>query len=365
MKKIIILIVAVLVVVGVVVSKRSGSERGETIKIGGAFALTGDASSWGEAEKNGVTLALQDINNKGGIDGRKVELIIEDTKSSSKDSISAVQKLISVDNVKYIIGTTWLDSYPGAQGLVKNKDVILITPSASINAVQGNDPISNVFAVWYRVDAITEGLVKTMKERGINKVSLVFQNDAYYTEFIDYLKKSALKYGIEVVSENLLNPGQSDFKTIFTKIKSEKVESVVFGMYDDEMTFGFLKDHKIIAPDVRLYSNEQVRQYVSNDNYKNYINGIVFVENTKPSSDFINKYKGVYSKDPELSAGTTYDTFNILVQAIRNSDDVVGYIKKKTFDTVSFGKITFDQIGGVVTENKQYDVKEVVDGQIK
>ena len=168
-------LIVIVLVVWLYKAKNPAVTSNSTIKIGAALALTGDASTWGEAEMNGINLAVNQINAAGGVNGKKIEIVTEDSKSTSKDSISAVQKLTSFDGLKYIIGPTWLDSYPGAQGVVKGKDILLISPSASITAVQQGGVTPNVFSVWYRVDALTDGLAKTMKDKGETKVALVFQ----------------------------------------------------------------------------------------------------------------------------------------------------------------------------------------------
>jgi len=368
-KKIWIAIAIVIVVIlgiGVVKSKTPKITDNVPIKIGAALALTGDASTWGEAEKNGINLAVNEINSNGGVNGKRIEVVFEDTKSSSKDSISAVQKLVSFDGLSYIIGPTWLDSYPGAQGVVKDKNVLMISPSASITAVQQGTPTKNVFSVWYRVDSLTDGLVKAIKQQGKAKVALVFQNDPYYTEFIDFFKKAAQAEGIQIISTDLINPGTSDFKTTFVKIKAGGGDGVVFGMYDEKMVAGFLRDHKQIIPGISTYSNDVVRQFVeSNNDYKQYLEGITFVENSPSSQSFVDKYKKAYSTGPVLSASTAYDTIMIMADVLKKGQqNPLEYIGSYSFDTVSFGNVKFDSIGGVVTQNKQYQVGQVKNGVI-
>lgn len=368
-KKIWIAVVVIIVIILGVWAFRQKTPKitdANPIKVGAALALTGDASTWGEAERNGINLALSEINANGGINGKKMEVVFEDTKSSSKDSISAVQKLVSFDGLSYIIGPTWLDSYPGAQGVVKDKNVLMISPSASITAVQQGIPVKNVFSVWYRVDSLTDGLAKAIKQQGKTKVALIFQNDPYYTEFIDFFKKAALSEGIQIISTDLINPGTSDFRTTFTKIKANGGDSVVFGMYDEKMVAGFLKDHKQIIPNISTYSNDIVRQFVeSNNDYKQYLEGITFVENSPSSKTFVDKYKKAYSIAPVLSASTAYDTVMIMADVIKNGQqDPTGYMNSHSFNTVSFGSVKFDSIGGVITQSKQYQVDQVKNGVI-
>ena len=361
-----ILIVIAIVIILIVWHGAQKKDQKSFVRIGAAVALTGDTSAWGEVEKNGIDLAASEINAAGGINGKQVQVIYEDTKSSSDGSLSAVQKLISVDDVSDIIGPTWLDSYPGAQGAVKNKNIVMITPSASITAVQQGQPIPNIFSTWYRTSALAKGLADTVRADGKKNVALVFQNDAYYQEFIDSFKAEAKIEGVNIASVDLINPGQTDFKTVFAKLKSEQVDGIVFGMYDEAMTDNFLRNHFQIADTIPLYSNDAVRGLMSNDQYKKFLEGTTFVENFSPSNVFIQKYTAAYGTAPVLSASTAYDAMNILAQTIQSkTSDQVAYIKSHTFDTVSFGAATFDSIGGINTSNSQYQIRKIVSGEIK
>ena len=358
-----VVIVALVVVFGVKnLHKQTASG---TVTVGAALALTGDAAAWGEAEKNGINLALQEINTEA-VTNRKLEVNFEDSKSTSDGGLAAVQKLISVNNAKYIIGPTWLDSYPGAQGVVKGKSVVLITPSASITAVQQGTPITNVFSTWYRTDALVTGLVQSLKTQNKIKVAVVFQNDAYFQEFKDSFLKQAKDQGITIASEDLINPGQYDFKTLFTKIKSENVDAIVYAMYDEQMVDTFLKNHHQIISSAPLYTQDSVLGYYTNPQYKSLLEGATFVENAEMPANFIAKYKVAYGVDPTLSASTAYDAMNIIAQTIeKGGSDPVKYLKSASFQTVSFGNTKFDSIGGIETRNKQYQVRQVINGQIQ
>ena len=109
MKKIIIgIVVIILIVVGISYFGKNSSQptSQEPIKIGFIGSLSGDAASYGETEKNTTELALEEINSKGGINGRVVNIVYEDGKCNGKDATNAVQKLINIDKVKIIFGGT-------------------------------------------------------------------------------------------------------------------------------------------------------------------------------------------------------------------------------------------------------------------
>ncbi len=362
--KIILVIIGVIIVGLLIISntaKKSSSISEQSVKIGTALAMTGDAGAWGEMEKKGIELKLEELKAKG----TNIEIVYEDTKSTSEGTISAVQKLIFVDGVKYIIGPTWLDSYPGIQGIIKDKDVLIITPSASATAIQQPEVFNNLFSVWYRTDALTNGLAEYASAHGSKKIAIVFQNDAYYADFINYFKKDAEKVGIEIVSTDLLNPGQADTKTLLTKLKAQNIDAILFGAYDEKLLSNFLRDQKNILPNIALYSNDAIRGYIQDPNYTKLLEGAMFVENSNSSSTFSKKFNQKYSEKPNLSASSAYDTLGIFAELIakeKTVSEMITMLKTKSFETESFGSITFDSFNGIVSKNKQYQVQKITNG---
>ena len=100
-------------------------------KIGVMLPLTGDAAAVGLPEQRGVKIAIDEMNAKGGINGRKLEAIYEDSKCNPKDGNAAAQKLVNIDKVKVIIGGTCSGETLGASPITEANKVILISPSAT------------------------------------------------------------------------------------------------------------------------------------------------------------------------------------------------------------------------------------------
>ena len=98
--------------------------------------MTGAAAAFGTAELNGVRLALEEINARGGVNNIPIQLVVENTASSNLQTVNAITKLLAIDKVKYIIGPTWLDSFAGALPVVKSHGAILITPSAAVSVLK-------------------------------------------------------------------------------------------------------------------------------------------------------------------------------------------------------------------------------------
>ena len=368
-KNIIIGIVVLAVVVLIVIfAKTPNKSSAETIKIGGVYALTGDSASFGEMEQKGTLLAIKQINAVGGINGKKLELDSEDMKSTSEGSVDAVSKEVNVDGVRYMVGPTWMDSYPGAQGVIKNKNVLLVLPSSSVTAV--NTPVNNpnVVSLWYRVDQMSEKLVDAIVADGGKKVAIIQQNDPYYLDFANNFKKYAAQKGLDIVADEAINPGTFDFKTTILKYKTEKVDGIVFAMYDKKMLDNFLKNRATIAPDMKIYSNSDAADYLNNPDYKNLLEGMTVVVPKPSDQTFLNAFKKEYGTDVPNSYGAinAYDAVYIIADTIKHGDsNPSAYVKSHQFVTKTYGPMTFDEIGGVVTSRDYSEIKRVVGGVLK
>jgi ABC-type branched-subunit amino acid transport system substrate-binding protein len=354
---IIAIVIAIVIIIGIIISNKPQTESGEIV-IGGAFALTGDIAGFGEMEKSGAEIAVEEINAKGGVLGKKLVLQIEDTNSTAKDTINAVSRLINLSKVSYIVGPTFLDSLPGAQGVLKGKDVMVVDTTASADVINTpNNP--NLVSLWYRTDHMSKQLVEAMVKNNTKRIGIVQQNDPYYKEFSDNVKKYAQENNIEVVAEDLYNPGTIDFKTILVKHKSNSIDGIVFAMYDKPMLTAFLKQKYAIAPHITLYSNSDAQDYTVNPEYSEYLEGMILVIPYAAESEFMQKFNSKYNKVPYSNAVIAYDAVYVIAQMIEaDPKDKVAYVKDATFETATYGDTRFDEIGRVVTK-KQYSSAQI------
>ncbi len=360
-KKFIWIIVGIVVVLVFVFGfYRQQSVNKDSIKIGMALALTGDAAPWGEVSRNAAQLAVDEINKNGGINGKRIEIVIEDSKSSSKDSTLAVSKLVNVDKVKAVM-ITWLDSYPGAESVIP-KNMLLISQDAAIESV--NVPVNhpNVFSLWYRTSAKAEVTLSEMTRTGIKTLYVVTQNDPYYRKLVEFLKNEALEQGISIIAEESLSP-KSDVRTVVAKIGAAKPDAVFFGSYDDQISVSFIKSfHEIIGGKTPLYGDEFIEQDFTSKNFSTtWLEGMKYYVPAEPNTQFGEKYKARFGIEPKFSAGTTYDTVMVMAKFLTDApSDLTKYMRDTEFDTVTYGKIAFDEIGGVVADKTAITMKQIV-----
>ncbi len=365
----IVLAIIVVIAVGAFVklkSSKNSSVGAEPIKIGGVFALTGDAAAWGEADRNGAQLAVEDINSRGGINGHPVQLIVEDMQSSSKGSISAVSKLINIDKVSAIVGPSWMDVYQGVGDLVKNNNIVLMSPDAGIEAINGDVVHRNLFSTWYRSDVKAKLIVDYMAKQGIKKLAQLYQNDPYYTDFAARIKKYADQDGIQIVTTELINSGATDVRTPALKIKASGADAVIFGLYDEKSTFNFLRIKKDSFPNMPLFGDELAQDHYSKPEYIDLYENIVYFSAAQPDKNFSDTYTAKFKTTALFGAAPSYDATMILSKAIEDKGvgaDYNTYLRSTTFKSVTYGSVTFDEIGGVKTKNNQFDLWKVVNNK--
>lgn len=360
-RKGIVLIALLLIIGGMIAYQFFPKSEDETLKIGAALGLTGDAAVWGEASRNGAELAVNEINRNGGVNGRKIELIVEDTKSTSKDTLSAVSKLKTIDKVDSFL-VTWLDVYQGSESLLPDGK-IMISPDAGVEAVNGAKTHSRVFSTWYRTGPKSELAVKHMSEQGIKKLYVIVQNDSYYATAAQFIEDASHKYEVEIVGKEMLNPG-TDIKTVLVKIKSAKPDAVFFAFYDEEMNFEFLKRRETyLGSKVTIYGDEFVQQNYQREDMKGLFENIFFHAPQRQERTFVDAYKAAYGKDPIFGASTSYDAVYMMAELFRDRpENIDSYMRSTTFNTVTYGEVTFDAIGGISTPSNTFTIQQIKNG---
>lgn len=206
--------------------------KSDTIRIGLAAPISGTQAQYGQAFKNGAELAAAQINDAGGIDGKKVEIVVQDDKGDSNEAVNVANKFVSDKSILAVVGH-FNSSATLATAPVYNKNKIVeISPSSSAPGV------TNAGEYTFRVittDAFqADYLASWSKELGYSKVALIYEQSDFGLGLLDVYQKSAPANNIEVVAAEAYNPGEKDFSTILTKIKDKQPEAIFIGGFYNE-----------------------------------------------------------------------------------------------------------------------------------
>ncbi|RMG40563.1 MAG: ABC transporter substrate-binding protein [Candidatus Dadabacteria bacterium] len=334
------------------------------VTIGLPLALSGMAAEWGSAELNAMRLALEECRQKLNEKCPAVKLAVEDTKSTSIGTVTAFHKLIDIDKAQILIGATWLDSYQGALPIATRKGVPVITTSASISALnkKGDNPL--IFSTYQRADYQIEYLVKHLKRSGLKNLLMIFGEDPWWVAIEGYTIAAARSNSINITKVIHTAPAQDSFRSEILKIKQARPDAVIFGFNNDAETVNFLKQWKELRAHSKLYTTEYISGFYAKKDFRSLVIGVRYVAPVAADPLFHKKYMARYKKAPVFSAANAYDAMNITLSALQNgaieAKKIGKFLKHSSFNTVSFGKVTFDKIGGVL--GGRYKMMEIKEG---
>src|SRR3989344_534337 len=227
-------------------SQKSSSQQvsGDPIKIGQMSALTGVGSDIGEEERNGALLAAEEINARGGIQGRPIEILSTDAPAFDlKQVVSAGEKLISVDKVLAIVGPQW-DGAAEVMAITSAKrKTPVISPNASTDIeAKVNSPY--FFTTWPDNEIGVRELLKFAAARGWRKIAIIEPaNFSFWLYTANLFEKNAPEFGVQIVSKEMgTDYAVVDYRTLIAKAKTKSPDAL-FGSYAD-LECVFLKQSK-------------------------------------------------------------------------------------------------------------------------
>ncbi len=222
-------------------SPRAASAE-ETIKIGFPMPLSGPTAVYGVPITKGAEMAIADINAKGGVLGRKLELLSRDSKANADEAVRLAREMIIKNNVEFLSGTLTSAEAPAVSTIAKENKVVFVAPTAKtmlLTAPQNLHPYVFRVASNTLIEGRT-GAALMAKWQDVKKVATIAPDYAYGRDavaaFVEYMKK--LRPDIEIVDQEWPRLGEPDFTAFITAQMGKKPDAVfcdVFG--GDFVTF--------------------------------------------------------------------------------------------------------------------------------
>lgn len=376
-KKALIICLILIAAIGVAVYGRTQGGDSQLvdvpIKIGGVFALTGLGSWQGEQEFKASKLALEEINAKGGIDGRMLELIAEDVSLDKlKVAPAAASKLIGVDKVTAMVGTTWDEP---AQVIVPIVDAakIPMVGHDQTRSIEKAQSYGYFFNTRHQDEIAIDTLLAHAQSKGIRKVAMLRPLAAGFYQFVaDHIHKSAANYGITIIDDvNMNNSATTDFRTFITKIKASKPDAV-FMVVNGFTECNFLRQASELKLGVPVLSVDSAQDYKSLSDCAKVMENITFVYPKKSAgyAAFAQRFESRYGVPPQTpSAVTAYDSMMMLAEGLKKTDGKGGEALREAIKSLSGYKgaaherIVFDSLGYVETAPDAFEIKTVREGK--
>ena len=208
----------------------AGAAEAQTIRIGFASAMSGPAAITGEGVRWGATLAVDEINAKGGIMGHKIEAFFADNKATPGEAVSAVRKLADVDKVDVIIGQTHSGACLGAMPVVKEIGVPMVIEACShpqIRALSGKGGNEWTFRVALDDEIMAYTFARYMAKQGVKTSSILAMNNDFGRGAATAYDAAFKKAGIKLLSTEFFDPGQADYRPVLTRLKRAGAETIL------------------------------------------------------------------------------------------------------------------------------------------
>ena len=328
-------------------------KKEDVIRIGLAGPMTGDQAKMGMDFKNGTTLAVEEWNSKGGVLGKKIELIVSDDQHDPKQAVSVANKMVN-EGVAGIIGHFNSSCSIPASDVYNRAGIPMITPG-STNPQLTEKGYRNVFRVCGRDDQQGKAGADFVSQNfKLQRVAVLHDKTTYGQGLADEFKRS-LGDRVEVVYYGGIIQGDKDFKMILTTVKNKNPELIFFGGIYPEAGL-LVKQAKELGLDTKFMSGDGTidAKFIEIAGPQA-AEGVFLTFSPDPNNipsakGFIEQYRAKFGEIGPYSI-YAYDAANILLTAIKEAQSTEGKLITDKLHSLEFdvalGKITFDAKGDV------------------
>lgn len=343
--------------------KKGNTQKGETIKIGLNMELSGVAAGYGQQQKQGAEFAIQEINQKGGIKGKKVQLIIKDNKSDTAESATITSNLAS-KGVLAIVGPATTGNTKAAIPNLLHSQIPAITPSATDDTVTfyNGKKQDYIFRSCFQNRLQGTVLAKfASTQLHAKKVVLIGDNsNEYAVGLADAFKKT---YKGQIVAEENFVTGDKDFQAILTKVKHKTFDTLYIPGYYNEASLIIkqareLGIHQAILGADGFSDPALVRiagtKNMSNVYYSNHYSTKTNV-NTRAQA-FLTAFEKKYHHAPGTFQALSYDAVYMLKEAMEKTNNLNSIEIKNQLSQLK----NFEGVTGYMTMDKKHNPRKDV-----
>ena len=328
-----------------------GKKETNEIVIGGIFPLSGGVAVYGVECKNGIDLAIEEINAAGGVNGKNIVLISEDDEGNPDKTVNAYQKLTSKDGVKLIIGSLTSGCTQAITNRAQAQKVVQIAPAATAPAI--TDAGDFIFRTCY-TDPF-QGKVGgkfASEDLGAKTAAILYDtgND-YSVGLTENFEAAFTAAGGTIVSKEAYTTNDKDFNAQLTKIKSANPDVIYLPDYYNVVALisKQLRAQGIDVPIIGADGWDGILGNAGDEVLNGFYSNHYAVDSTSASvQNFVKAFNAKYSKDPNAFAALGYDSVYLLKDAI---------LKAGSADSVAVKDALASISGEYVTGNLSFDVK--------
>lgn len=355
--------------------KKDGGAKADSkeIVIGAHFELTGNVANYGKSTFNGVQMAIDEVNAKGGINGKKIKLVQGDNKSEPAEAGNIATKLITKDKAVVLIGPATSGCVAASSPIATSNKVPLMAPvaTAPMITVEKDGKVKPFIFRACFIDPFQGKVMATFADKTLKlkKVAIFFDSSSDYSKGLsDVFAKTLEGTGGKIVAKEAFLAKDVDFKSALTKIKATNPEALFVPAYYEEVS-KIVKQAREVGLTCPILGSDgwdspKLAEIAGGAALNNtYFCSAYSAQDKDPNvQNFIKAYKEKYKAEPDNFSIHGYDAALVVVEAIKKAGNTDGkkiaeeLAKIKDFP-VATGKFTVDKdhnpvSGGIIIELK-------------
>lgn len=323
----------------------------DEIRIGTIQDLSGPLAGFGKQSRNGMQLAVDEINEQGGINGRKLKLYVEDSGYDPKKAVLAAQKLVNQDKIFIMAGHIGTAQNMAAMPVQFEKNVINFFPiTAAREMYEPYNRLKYSFAATY-YDQIRLALPKMIKDKGAKRVCTIYQDDEFGLEVQRGAEAGLKAANMELVEKTSFKRGATDFSSQVAKMKAANCDLVVLGTIIRE-TIGTVGEARKTGFNPTFLGSSAAYTDLIHKLGGKAMDGIYATmtvqnpytdEQSQPIRFWANKYKTKFNEDPTVFSVYGYIIIQSFAKAAEktganlNTDSFIKVMDNMTYEPDMFG----------------------------
>ena len=341
-----------------------GALAADGIKVGVLLPLTGAQAKFGEIEKRSYEMAAEEINAKGGVNGKKIELLFEDDTGKPDVGRSGVEKLISREKVSVITGGYSSSVTAAATPVAQQFKVpfVVCTGSADDITEKGYDYVFRINPAASEYPASVETFLKEVA-KDVKTVALLYENSSFGQSSSKSFEEDAKRLGLKILVKEGYQAGAIDFKPILTKVKAANPDMIYMVSYVMDASL-LMRQSKELRINPKMFvgggAGFTLPEFAKSagDAADGVYSATLWVE-TLPfpgAREYFDKYKKKYGDETEYHGAEAYAAMYVVADALTRAKSITPKDVRDALTTTdmktAFGPVKFISYGKKTQQNK-------------
>jgi branched-chain amino acid transport system substrate-binding protein len=311
-------------------SFQARAEGKEPLKIGALLSVTGPASFLGAPEARTLEMLVEELNAKGGVDGRKIQLLVKDTGGNPEKAISFAKQLVEEDGVFAIVGPATSGESIAVKQIANDAKVLMLSCAAA--EVITTPVLPYVFKVAPKDSYAAEMIFRQMKKMGVKRIGVLSSNTGFGKAGKEQVEKLAPAAGIEIAASEVYDKAATDLTAEVTKLKAANVQAILNWSIEPAQAI-VIKNARQIGLQVPIFQSHGFANVQYAKAAGAAAEGVMFpasrivVAESLAASDrqkpvvasYKQGYESRFKEDVSTFGGHAHDALGILVRAVKEA----------------------------------------------